>query len=204
MELAAVSKCSYDRWYAARPCRFFTVAPCRSLDTRATGQTFTSNTPAVFTVGSTCGVPANAHCAQSLSANACAQIEFKQAGVWTPATHGVLSFVPDTLFTNFKPMTVTSKTISASGVVSGQLELWGSYDQTPSNHCGPCPGATGGGFQFYKINPDWSLGDTYNIFSTVRCMPAGRAVMRAEVAPLYYHSTLFLTQTPTKPTCAPM
>jgi hypothetical protein len=42
------------------PLSFFTVTPCRALDTRATHQTLTSDTPVTFPVAGTCGIPANA------------------------------------------------------------------------------------------------------------------------------------------------
>jgi len=42
------------------PLAFFTVTPCRALDTRLTHQTITSGTPATFQVGGTCGIPSNA------------------------------------------------------------------------------------------------------------------------------------------------
>jgi len=40
--------------------RFYTVAPCRVLDTRSTGGTLTSNTSSVVAVAGRCGVPSNA------------------------------------------------------------------------------------------------------------------------------------------------
>jgi hypothetical protein len=42
------------------PLQFFTVTPCRAVDTRVTHQTITSNSPVVFQIGSACGIPANA------------------------------------------------------------------------------------------------------------------------------------------------
>jgi hypothetical protein len=42
------------------PLSFFTVTPCRAVDTRVTHQTITSNSPVVFQIAGTCGIPANA------------------------------------------------------------------------------------------------------------------------------------------------
>jgi hypothetical protein len=42
------------------PLSFFTVTTCRAIDTRVTHQTLTSNSPVVFQIAGTCGIPANA------------------------------------------------------------------------------------------------------------------------------------------------
>ena len=135
----------------------------------------------------------NAYCAESLSPQVCAQIEFMEGGTWVD-TAGNLSFAPDSVpaLASFKPTALVSKTVSPLGVVSGPLELWGAYDQTPSNGLGPCPGPTGGGFSFYKVNSDWSVGAPYTIFSLIRDMPQGLASLRSDVAPIYLGVNLFL------------
>jgi hypothetical protein len=135
----------------------------------------------------------NAYCAESLSAQVCAQIELMQGGAWVD-TAGSLTFTPDAVpaLASFKPTALVAKSVSPLGAVAGPLELWGAYDQMPSNALGPCPGPTGGGFSFYKVNADWSVGAPYVIRSLLRNMPQGRAVLRSDVAPVYLGANLFL------------
>src|ERR1700674_125272 len=130
-------------------------------------------------------------CGTSLSQNPCSQIQFKEQGNWVSLVNGNLNFAPDPLSTNFKVNELTSQTISSSGAASPPYEIWGAYTE-PTNNCGPCQnGPTGGGFQYYQVNADWTLGNTYKLHSHVRCMPSGLSSMRSLGAPLYFGSHLY-------------
>lgn len=144
-----------------------------------------------------------AYCGQSLSQQPCALIQFKQSGAWTTATNGVLTFTPDTLIAGFRPRSLVSQNMSALGAVQGPLELWGAYTET-SNGCGPCPGPTGGGFEFFQVTPDWSLYQNQNFVlgSQFRCMPSGRTQMRSYDAPVYFGSELVLYSATNDANCA--
>jgi hypothetical protein len=130
-------------------------------------------------------------CGTSLTQNPCSQIQFKQSGNWVSLVDGNLNFAPDQFLTDFKVNELTSQTIASNGAASPPYELWGAYNQT-SNMCGNCQtGPTGGGFQYYQVNSDWTLGNTYIIHSHLRCMPSGLASMRSLAAPLYFGSHLY-------------
>lgn len=132
-------------------------------------------------------------CSTSLSTHPyCAQIQFQENGNWVSLVDGNLNFTPDTFLADFKVNELTSQTIASNGAASPPYELWGAYNE-PSNMCGECQtGPTGGGFQYYQVNADWSLGNTYVIHSHIRCMPSGLSPMRSFAAPLYFGSNLYL------------
>jgi hypothetical protein len=133
-------------------------------------------------------------CSTSLSKPSpwCAQIQFKQNGSWVSLSQGVLNFPPDPFLTDFKPRELTSQTIAANGAASPPYELWGSYNQYPSNGQGPCPEQTGGGFQYYEVNSDWTVSPPIVVSSHLRPMPSGLASMRAFTAPLYFGNHLYM------------
>ncbi len=103
-------------------------------------------------------------------------------------------------------MTESAKVVASSSQSSGRpllretvgapWALWSFGERTTrrrANGLGPCPGPTGGGFSFYKVNADWTLGAApYVIRSLIRDMPQGLASLRSDVAPIYLGVNLFL------------
>jgi hypothetical protein len=77
------------------PLSFFTVSPCRALDTRLTHQTITSGTPVIFPVAGSCGIPVNAVSVAmnvtAVTATAKVDLAVYQGDLGSPPTSNVVS-----------------------------------------------------------------------------------------------------------------
>ncbi|MDY7095990.1 MAG: hypothetical protein SX243_23695 [Acidobacteriota bacterium] len=113
----------------------------------------------------------DAHCPPLQGSTTCALFEFKQGGVWTPATGGTLNFDPDMLLNGFRPDNIVER--------SGIVELWGTEITQNTNPVGDCPGSLRSQHKFFEFDPQtFVLGNSGKVFSQFRFSPAQHHIWR--------------------------